>query len=174
MLSQRSLLAAIIVLATVLFVVGVSIERSEGPHDEEPSAAHVEAGEGEGSEAGEGAAHEEGEASAAAEGTDHEETGEDEKVLGVDLESTPSIVLAALVSLALALGAWLRPDSAALLGFVALAMLAFAVFDIAEIGHQIEESEAGLVVIAALVAGLHLAASAVAFTMRRQLEKSPG
>lgn len=173
MLSQRSLLAAIIVLATVLFVVGVSIERSEGHHDEEPSAAHVEAGEGEASEAGEGAAHEDGEASAAADGTGHEEE-EDEKVLGVDLESTPFIVLAALVSLALALGAWLRPDSAALLGLVALAMLAFAVFDIAEIGHQIEESEAGLVVIAALVAGLHLAASGLAFSMRRRLGEPAG
>ena len=95
-------------------------------------------------------------------------------MLGVDLESTPFIVLAALVSLALALGVWLRPDSAALLGLIALAMLAFAVFDIAEIGHQIEESDAGLVAIAALVAGLHLAASAVAFTMRRQLGQSPG
>lgn len=158
MLSQRSMLAAIIVLATVLFVVGVSIERSEG-HDEEPSAAHVEAGEGEASEAGEGASHEE---------------GEDEEILGVELESTPFIVLAALVSLTLALGAWLRPDSAGLLGLVALAMLAFAVFDIAEIGHQIEESEAGLVVIAALVAGLHLSASAVAFAMRRRLGQSAG
>lgn len=174
MLSRRSLLAGIIVVATVLFVVGVSIERSERHHDEGASAADVEAGEGEASEASEGATHEEGKPSETAEGSDHEEKGEGERVLGLDLESTPFIVLAALVSLALALAAWLRPGSAGLLGLIALAMLAFAVFDIAEIGHQIEESEAGLVVIAALVAGLHLAASGLAFSMRRRLGESAG
>lgn len=172
MLSQRSLLAGIIVLATALFVIGISIERSDGHHDEEPAAAHVETGEA--AEGGESATHEESEAETSEAGGASHEEGEDEKVLGVKLESTPFIVLAALVSLALALGAWLRPDSAALLGLIALVMLAFAVFDLAEVGHQIEESEAGLVVVAGLVAVLHLAASAVAFTMRRRLGEPTG
>ena len=161
MLNIRSLLVALIVASTALFVVGVSIERSDSHHDDEPDAGHVGTEEGESSEA-----HEDGSESYE---TTHDEDSEDETVLGVDLESTPFIVLAALVSLALALGVWMRPDSAALLGIVALVMLAFAVFDLAEVGHQIEESEVGLVLIAGLVAGLHLAASAVAFAMRRRL-----
>lgn len=131
MLSARNLLAVLIVAATALFVVGVSIEKAEGGHDE---PAHVEAGE-----------------------ESHGE--EDEEVFGVELESTPFIVLAAVGSLALAFAAWRRPDSEPLLAVVAVAMLAFAVFDVAEIGHLVEESEGGLVAIAVLVAALHLAAA---------------
>ncbi len=143
MLSLRTCLAVLIVAATALLVIGISIEKAEGGHPEE-GAAQVESGERSQSEG-------------------------DEAVLGVELESTPFIVLAALASLALAAAAWKRPDSEPLLLLVALVMLAFAVFDLAEIGHQVEESEAGLVIVAGLVAVLHLAASAVTFTMRRRL-----
>jgi hypothetical protein len=144
-LSARNMLAVLIVASTVLFVVGVSIEKAEGDHTE---TAHAEAGE-----------------------TGHSE--EDEEILGVELESTPFIVLAAIGSLALALAAWRRPDSEPLLAVVAVAMLAFAVFDIAEVVHLAEESEGGLIVIAVLVAALHLAAGWVAFSMRRQLAAAP-
>lgn len=145
MLSPRNLLAVLIVVATALFVVGVSIEKAEGGHDE---PAHVEAGE-------------------------ESQAEEGEEVLGVEPESTPMIVLVAVVSLALALAAWLRPESELLLAVVGAAMLAFAVFDIAEVAHKIEESEGGIAAVAALVAVLHLAASWVAFSMRRQLAAAP-
>lgn len=118
MLSPRNLLATLIVVSTVLFVVAVSIEKAESGHEE---PAHVEAGE-----------------------SGHDE--EDEEIFGIEPESTPLIVLAAV---------------------------AFAVFDVAEAGHLVEESEGGLVVIAVLVGALHLAAAWVAFSMRRQLAAAP-
>lgn len=62
-------------------------------------------------------------------------------MLGVDVEATPFIVLAALASLGLAFAAWMRPRSPALLLVVALAMLAFDFFSVREVAHQIEESE---------------------------------
>jgi len=144
MLNQRNLLAVLIVAATALFVLGVSIEKAEGGHDE---PAHVEASE--------------------------ESQGEEEEILGVEPESTPMIVLAAVVSLALALAAWLRPESELLLAVVGVAMLAFAVLDVAEVANKIEESEGGIAAIATLVAALHLAAAWVAFSMRRQLTAAP-
>ena len=145
MLSPRNLLAVLIVAATALFVVGVSIEKAEGGHEE---PAHVEAGE-----------------------ESHGEEGEE--ILGLEPESTPMIGLAAVVSLALALAAWLRSESELLLAVVVVVMLAFAVFDLAEVAHKIEESEAGIAAIATLVAVLHLAATWVAFSMRRQLAGAP-
>ena len=165
MLSQRAWLAGLIAAATVLFVVGVSIERSDTHHSVGASAKHVESREG---EAGEHA--EEGEVSGHEKKSAGHEEVEEETLLGVEVEATPFIVLAALVSLGLALAAWMRPRSTTLLIVVALAMLVFAVFDVREVAHQIEESEAGLAVVAGIVAALHLAASGVSFSMRRAVE----
>jgi hypothetical protein len=47
-------------------------------------------------------------------------------------------------------------------------MIAFAALDLREVFHQIDESEAGLAVLAGPVAALHIAAAIVAFAMRRQ------
>jgi hypothetical protein len=51
---------------------------------------------------------------------------------------------------------------------VAAAMLAFAIFDIAEVFHQIDRSEGGIAAIAALVAVLHLAAGVSSAQLGRQ------
>ena len=75
--------------------------------------------------------------------------------LGIDVEAWPFVALAALASLALALAAWLRPGSVALLAFVALAMLVFAVLDVREVVHQSDIDETGLAVLAAFIAALH-------------------
>lgn len=165
MLRHRGgLLAALILAATVLFVVGVSIERSDGEHHAEggqpAEIEHHAEGESEGGEED----HDEATAVPRA------ETGEEgeETVLGIETESTALVALAAVGSLLLALSVWMRPDSGPLLVFVALATLAFAVLDIAEISHLLENGEGGLVVVASLVALLHLAASAVAVAMRQR------
>jgi hypothetical protein len=55
-----------------------------------------------------------------------------------------------------------------LLTGVALAMLAFALLDIAEVFHQAEIDEAGLVALAGVIAALHFAAAAVAAHMAMQ------
>lgn len=148
LMAARHVLAILIVASTAAFVTGVSIERSNGDSQQEEAAAHTEAGESEGASA------------------DEEE--EEERVLGIDLEATPFIGLAAIASLALAAAAWLRPHVPRLLLVTAVAMLAFAVLDIREVLHQADESDTGLAVLAGVVAFLHLAAAAVAAGMGRR------
>jgi hypothetical protein len=85
-----------------------------------------------------------------------------EKLLGVNPESTGLLVVAVVVSLLLAAAVWWRGASPLVLGIVALAMAAFAALDIREVVHQADESRTGLMLLAALVALLHLAAAALA------------
>jgi hypothetical protein len=159
----RVLLVALVIAATASFVVGVSIERGD-------EAAHHAAGEaaapaGEGQEAGgEGEAqHAEGESAEGAANT--EEPHAELRPLGIDVEATPFVALAALASLALAAAAWLRPTLTPLLALVAGAMLAFAALDIREVFHQADINESGLAVLAGAVAAVHLAAAAAAAAM---------
>ena len=168
--NRRLLLAALLVASTVAFVIGVSIERSSDDGHDEPAAATVESSESGDEHAGEGReeavseTEEEGKRESAAEA----DGNEDESVLGVDVEATPFVVLAAAVSLGLALAVWLRPDWGLMLGLVAAAMLAFAALDAREVVHQLDEDNGGLALLAAVVAALHLAAAAVALLIRRR------
>lgn len=160
-MAPNRLLAIVIVIATVLFTIGISIESGE---ESEESPAHVEAEVDEASEELEAEeAHEERE-SALAETEETSEAHEDsEELLGVDVESTPLVVLAVIVSLALAAGAWLRPDVGPLLLVVGAAMIAFAVLDVREVFHQVDEDRSGLALLAGAVALLHVAAAALAW-----------
>ena len=90
----------------------------------------------------------------------HSERGEN--LLGVDLESTGLVLVAVAVSLVLSAGAWWLGASPLVLGGGALAMTAFAALDIREVLHQADESRTGLMLLAALVALLHLAAALLA------------
>jgi hypothetical protein len=140
----RGTLVALLVASTALFAVGVSAERSaRDTHVEpasaqapeagaEPESAHDETGEAEDAgEAGEaGEAHSE----TAAAGDAH---SEGERVLGVDLESTPLLVLAVLAGLALA--ALTATRLGRLRGFllaVAVIALGRAVLDVREVVHS--------------------------------------
>ena len=90
-----------------------------------------------------------------------DEDGEDERVLGIDVESPAAVVAAVVVSLALAVGLWLRKQR--WLALVAVGFgIAFAVFDIAEINHQLDESRTGLALLAGAIALTHVAAAASA------------
>jgi hypothetical protein len=65
-------------------------------------------------------------------------------------------------------------NAAALLVILALAMLAFAALDIREVAHQLEEDHAGVAILAAGVAILHLAAAGLAAAhMRWHAERAP-
>lgn len=135
------LLVVLMVAATALFAVGVAAERARGDdHAAVESGAHGESG-----EAGEGASG--------------------EAVGGVDTESWPLVALAAAASLALAAAVWRRPRWRAALVVAAAAMAAFALFDVREVAHQIDESAAGLAVVAVAVAALHGAAAVLACMM---------
>ena len=144
-------LAAVLLVVTAgLFVIGVAIESGRG-HDESSEVAGSLPGV-EGSAEHEAAEHDE----AAGE---HDE--DEELLLGVDVESPLAVTVAVVVSLALAIGLWLR-QRRWLAGVVAVIAIVFAVFDIAEVVHQARESGGGLIVLAAVVAAGHLAAGGLA------------
>jgi cation transport ATPase len=170
----RWLLPTLIVVATALFVTGVAIERNSGDEHVETgssTAAQSKASGGEGEEAHSereegGAATDEHASKPAAHET--KERGED-KLLGVDVESIPLVALAAFASLSLALAAWLRPTWVPLLTLIAVASIAFAALDIREVFHQLDEDKAGLAVLAALVAVVHVSASGLAVATHKQI-----
>lgn len=149
----RGVLVLLIILATVGFAIGVAVEKSSAdePHSDETTTP-------EGS-------HEEGEASGEGTAEGHTEGDSSEIVLGLNLESTPLVVAAVVFSLILAATVLARPQWRPLLVVVALAMLAFAVLDIAEVSHELDVSRAGVAIIAWIVAGLHLAAAGTSATM---------
>ena len=174
-MSLRGLLVALFVAATAAFVVGVALERASEPdhHDGAAHGApagtaaghsaenHAEAGEtGEGGEGAHTRAETHGHTSKTT-----ETSSEALRPLGVDVEAWPFVALAAIASLALAAAAALRPHSVALLAVVVVGLLAFAVLDVREVAHQLDEDNSGLAVLAGAVALLHLAAAAVAGVM---------
>jgi hypothetical protein len=163
----RSLLVVLLVVSTVAFVVGVSIERSSADTHAEsaPAAESGEAGEGSAEHAEEAGA-DEGHAEAAQPKADEDGS---ESFFGLDYEATPFVALAAAFSLALAAAVWLRPRWALLFGAVAVGMVLFAALDVREVVHQLDESKGGLAVLAGVVAVCQLAAGALAVLMRRSV-----
>ena len=92
-------------------------------------------------------------------------------MLGINTESPAAVAAAIAVSVAVAVGLWfLRRRWLALLT-VACGVI-FAVFDVAEITHQIDESRTGLAVLAAAIAAVHVAAAATAGLSNRRLAPS--
>jgi hypothetical protein len=137
-------LPLVLLAATALFVLGVALE----PHTEEARGEHVE------SEGGEHAESEAGE-----EGT--EPQGGEERVLGLDLESPLVVGLAVVASVGLALLAWSRPERRWLVA-IAVVAAGFALVDVAEVLHQLDEDRMGLALLAAAVAALHALAAVLA------------
>jgi hypothetical protein len=188
----RLTLIALLLVSTAAFLVGVLAERSsddkhhdsaavvqddaEGSHDEAAEAS--EAGDAEANEAAEGREGQHGEPSDKGEAAPRE-TGEhhaEARLLGIDPESTPLLVIAVAAGLGFAaLAASRMGTSRAFLVVVALAALVWAALDIREIAHQIDESRSGIAAIAAAVAALHLAAAVVASFLARSPEvRGPG
>ncbi len=141
----RWLLGTLLIAAAGLFAVGIATE-GDVHHD---NVATAESGEH--AEATEAAGHrQQGETA---------ETGE--RVLGINLESTPLVVLAVIISVALAAATW-RHDHRLILLATALFAAAFAVLDVAEFSHQIRRSAITISAIAATIAVLHAAAALLA------------
>ncbi|MBA3288972.1 MAG: hypothetical protein H0U21_13305 [Acidimicrobiia bacterium] len=146
----RWLLGTLLIVAAALFAIGVATE-GDNQHD---VVASVESGE-------------HNEATEQAEQNERAEVDEfgGEAILGINLESTPLVVLAVIISLALAAATW-RSDHRLILLVTALFAAAFAVLDVAELSHQIKESATTIAAIAAIIAVLH-AASAFLAEQRR-------
>jgi hypothetical protein len=172
----RWTLVALLAVSTVLFAAGVSAERSDSDtHAEPEAAAHVDEGSEE--SGGPEGAHESTASASEEQGSKSEsgeEHAEDERLLGVDLESTPLIVLAVLAGIALAVLA--ASQIGRLRGFllgVMIIALAWAVLDIREVVHQIDESRTGIALVAGAVAVLHLATAVVSGRLARHASGMP-
>jgi hypothetical protein len=163
----RVVLIALLGVATAAFVVGVSIERSQGEAHAE-AATTVEGETGEPGDAGHEKGAENGEA-VRAEENPGARAGEEnaEKFLGVDYEAVPFIVLAAVFSVGLAAAVWLLPRSLPVLAVVVVAMVAFTALDVREVVHQLDEDNGGLALLAGVVAALHLGVAALALALAR-------
>jgi hypothetical protein len=151
----RTALVLLLVGSGLLFAIGSTIERHQN-QNEQPAAT---AGNGESGESG-GESGSEG-------GTEHvEKSGEaGVKILGIDTESVALTVVAVVASLLLALAVWLRQWPRLTLLLVVGFGLVFAAGDGRELVHQLDESNAGIAVIAAILIALHLAVAALAATL---------
>jgi hypothetical protein len=96
-------------------------------------------------------------------------------VFGIDTESTALVIAAVAMSLLLAAALWISGAALVPLAIAGFALVA-AAFDTREVFHQIDESRTNLIVIATIVAALHLAAatgSGVLFHARRAAPTAP-
>jgi hypothetical protein len=171
----RWTLLALLVAPTVLFAVGVTVERSDSDTHAEAASAHSEAAGGE----PEGAHDETAETGEVVPAESHSETAaseahsEGERVLGVDLESTPLVVLAVVAGLGLAaLTATRLGRTHGFLLAVAVIALVWAAFDVREVVHQLDESRTGVALLATIVALLHFAAALVSGRLARHTQVS--
>jgi len=139
----RWLLSALLITAAALFAVGIATEGDTHDH-----AANSEAGE-------------QGEATTEVEHEQTEVEGTGERILGVNLESTPLVAFAVIISVALAAVTWRRDDKLILLA-TALFAAGFGALDVAEFSHQIRESAPTIALIAAIIALLHVGAAVLA------------
>ena len=152
----RKLLVGLILVATAAFAVAVVWERPETDvHSESVTTGNNEQGEAEPhSEAGEGS-----------ESSSEAEAADEATILGVDPESVPLAVAAVAGSLLLAVLLWFRPSWRWLLIVTVIGMALFAVLDVREVAHQLDESRNGLAALAILVALAHTMAAVVAATL---------
>jgi len=153
--------AALLIAATILFVVGTTMERSQietGAHREANTVERPaeEAGEHSEAEATEGEAQ-------AAKGTEQSASaGESgEQLFGINPESAGLTAVVAVLSLLLAALLVVRPGKGLLVTVVVVGLV-FAALDAREVLHQANESNAGLLGMALITGLLHLSVAAVA------------
>ena len=189
------LLAALLVVGAALFVIGVVTER-RAVH-REASAAVAASGQETGNEAAEGAATSVAAKAAAAETgneaaegaaattTSHVETAVEraangetsatgetgERLLGVNVESTPLVVLASIVALALAVAVVRWPRRVVFVVVAALAAL-WAVADVAEVVHQHREGRNGVAALAGAIAAVHVVIGALALAQAARAQRA--
>lgn len=163
----RRIAAVLFLVTAALFAVGVAAE--DDTHTEtgvESSDTAAEQPASESGDAHEDGAEEPGSDEGAGDGVEggeqgHDESSEEETVLGIDAESPVTVTLAVLASVALATGLWFTNRRPVAIAAVAVGAL-FALFDIAEVVHQLDESKNGLAMLAASIALGHGLAAGLA------------
>jgi hypothetical protein len=83
------------------------------------------------------------------------------KLFGINPEAVGLVIATVVASLLLAIVVWMRPRDIVLITVVGFGLV-FAGFDVREVLHQIDESRAGLIAIAGVLAILHLLVAALA------------
>ncbi len=159
----RGLLSLMLMVSAILFVIGTSIERSKS-HTETATATSTESVTHTATKTGSSP-----ESGASTEAGHHDATTAQhgEKLFGIDIESIPTIVLAAVASLLLAaLVVWRRER--AWLVVVVLFGLVFAAGDARELSHQLSEHRSGLAALAGVLIALHLIVAALAAFLIRE------
>jgi Flp pilus assembly protein TadB len=155
--------AVLLVAAAALLVVGILLERHTESGAEHPVVAvtgeqqesHHESTEGTHAEPPTAPGKRGGEAA--------------ERLTGINVESPWVVAIGAVVSIALAVAVWLRPNRAVIATVVAFTAAAL-VLDIFEINHQIGADRIGLAALASVIAALRVATiigSAYLFRSRR-------
>jgi hypothetical protein len=164
----RAALVLLLVGSGLLFAVGSTIERNQHHSEHRSTAGELSGGSGATSEAA-GESGGEGSGETRPPGTTetapetHGEAGAE--ILGVNTESVALEVVAIAASLVLALVVWLGRWPRLALLCVAGFGLVFAAGDGRELVHQLDESNAGLAAIAAVLIVLHLAITALAVAL---------
>jgi len=143
-----TVIAGLLVAATIFFVWGALAERSDHHDTNATTATHQEG------ESGESANEHAAEGGAT-------EADSEYRPLGINLESTPLIIAAAALSLALAGLVAFRASTAV---FVAVVVLggAFTALEVAEVIHQADRDKTGLVALAVLAGMFHASAAVLA------------
>jgi hypothetical protein len=164
--SRRKLLLITVLLAlsTVLFVVGVAVERGWGSGGATIDA-HQEAGASQEASEGDGAHSEAGENAEASEAQAHTEAGK-LAIAGIDLES-PWVVAGIMLATALLIAALWRFGYPVLFAVLIVAALA-TVADIREIIVQVGQARYGVAALATGVAVARLATVIVTLLVLRE------
>ncbi len=158
----RATAAGLFLVTAALFAIGVNRERATHHAEAAPTSsvaavAAAETGGESGAEtAGETASTASASGSEATETTASSGSETSEKVLGLNLESTGTVIVAVITSLAISVGLLLRRSSVARAA-VAVGFM-FAVVDVAEIAHQHDVGRTALAVLAGVVAVGHVLA----------------
>lgn len=148
---------ALLFAATLAFVLGVSLERN-AVGTESPTTSIQTSGGTIGESGGEAQENKEkaggpADSPAGVEGS--------ERVLGVDLESLPAVIVMVGLSVLLAAAAWWRPARAVLI-IAVLFCTGALLLDLVEVSRQISQNSPGIAAVAVLVALLHAMAGASA------------
>lgn len=147
----------LLVVTAALFAIGVSQERDGHSEGTESSSTTGEETTHEG-ESGESAEQRE---AVGAEDT-HDEVaeggGDEREILGVDPEAPGPVAVGVIVSLALAAGLWFT-DKRGLAATAAAFAALFAVLDIAEVSHLLDEDNNSLAALAVAIAIGHAVAA---------------
>jgi hypothetical protein len=154
-------LAALLVVAAVLFAIGSAVERNQESGGGEASSTATESQPESGAKSGsETAGAQGGEAAHAESG------GGSEDLLGVNPEAAGLVIVAIASTVLFAAAVWFRPLPVVLLAVVAFGLV-FAALDVRELVHQVSESRAGIAVIAGVLTALHLAIVGTAVALIR-------